>query len=87
MYPAGVERTALMFIPNQMIVYSELLRTIVSFNWYNLLVERDDKDVFTFFKTWLGLPKSDENSYLTKANSTPIQTPHPDILVTGNKTL
>lgn len=68
-----------------MVAYSEMLSSIVSFNWYSLLVERDGVDVFKFFNRWLGVPNSHENYYINNANKTPVETPHPDFLVVGTR--
>ena len=83
LYPTGVEFAAAIFTPRQMVAYSEMLGSIISFNWYSLLVERDGVDVFKFFNRWLGVPNSHENYYINNANKTPVETPHPDFLVIG----
>lgn len=81
MYPEQAKFSGTLFIPRQMILYSELLSSIVSFYWFNLLVERRGLDVFKFLHNWLG-HRSDDASYKLE-NNTLIVTPLPDVLVIG----
>lgn len=64
-----------LFVPHHMIAYSELLNTIVSYYWFNLLVESEGRDVFKFLHSWLGYPFTNAGEY------TP--SPLPDVLVIG----